>query len=109
MDNSAFVIFATIATAQPQSEFVAALQAAYDGGAAGSFETRAVPGGFMVAFHREREANGIAETVEQLALELETSDIPAEADCLGELLSDFADQVRATGWLPFPPLVLAEG
>jgi len=100
-----YVILAQIKTDMPRPDFVETLQFAFDGGAAGWFQTRLMPGGFEVAFLRdsgEDIAAGARCTVEQLALEIEEADAPPE-DTIDVALASFAADIRRTGWIPFPP------
>lgn len=99
------VIIATIKTSLPQRQFVNALQAAFDGGAGGSFDTHPIEGGYQICFFRE-EQSGIPDTVEQLALELMEADVPFDAYPDAEHiiwdLRSFAEQIIQTGWRAKP-------
>lgn len=100
-----YVIIATIKTDLVQHQFVRVLQAACDGGAAGSFDTHPIEGGYQVCFFREAE-RGVPETAAQLALELEEADTPLgacpDAEQIIWILRNFAEQIRKTGWRAKP-------
>ncbi len=97
--GGAYTVVVYVPTPAPQGLFVAALQAALDGGADGCFDTSPVPGGYIVVFSREFDT--YPSTVEQLATEIEECDADPTVKGLTDFLGHVARCLRSNGFIPF--------
>lgn len=119
-----YMIIALLRTRASQADLVTAMRASYDAGAAGSFETRQVADGFIIAFQRSisedaallctdmvsmpTPAQVVTQAINQLAAEFGAFGFEGEDDTeanramAGMVLDLVQNAIRTTGWLPFP-------